>query len=189
MFRSLGALNSAVENEEDSSHSRASKRIGRAVSRAQGPLRKSSDDLDLREAKKTWWGPLHDTKGPVWSGIEGQSGRREFPPHALLGSALDPRSPQRSFFSLPRPRRADGSASQSEFAPGVRGTRARPEESVTLYSMRADHWFLPCTSPHPMSPVPDPNPSGYCSVKHGWGYSSQQPFLLGPPRSALHGKK
>lgn len=26
MFRSLGALNSAVENEEDSSHSRASKR-------------------------------------------------------------------------------------------------------------------------------------------------------------------
>lgn len=80
MFRSLGALNSAVENEEDSSHSRASKRIGRAVSRAQGPLRKSSDDLDLREAKKTWWGPLHDTKGPVWSGIEGQSGRREFPP-------------------------------------------------------------------------------------------------------------
>ena len=62
--------------------------IGRASCAPRGLLRKSSDDLDLtNEAKKTWWGPLHDTNSPVWPGIERQEWEARMH-HGLLGSAL-----------------------------------------------------------------------------------------------------
>lgn len=152
-------------------------------------------NLDVREreeeARDIVWAALTKASRyelPCQSGIETETDRlREAKSHPCHGSVLDPRSPQRSFSSLsfsPSPAVwAHGRASQVS-SPRVgcgrdfrRGRGQAGRGSVTSLShRRADRWFLPCARAAPCSPPnPDPNPPGYCCLKHGEkNYSSQR---------------
>lgn len=108
---------------------------------------------------------------------EGKRGRRK-PTHAMVQhSTLDPR---RDLFSasLPRPWRADGKCVPSKTWTGEGGDggsegRGQAGEISHIILAEAGRSLVPPMRafPSPHVPNPDPNPPGYCCVKHGRKYS------------------